>query len=730
MRTSMWCLAVCGVVGLTWGIGNAKDELPDKYRSSMNPTRFMGPTFDFFSRSGTNKDTANQNGKLDRASKKAVPDATRLAKTSLKIGPATTRDVSVSRKMNSFDSFNAEKKSPSRYLSRRTPNVRYLRTRSQADTDKAPVKNDYAQLFTAGDQSNANDRSVELDSDPAPSTANKAIYRLDAPQKKSPQQLQLAKASSSRRPSKQQEDIGLTGPTEDNDSPFHKMGESSEAKFGWLALERHSKPTSADQTTQEIRLVNAIEPSLDPHPSIASAESLKGSPTSISLQWIKNRNNSDIHVGREYQCDLIVKNTGKLAAKNVVVDAYFPTTVKLTSVIPEPTEADQNLSWLFDSLAPGEVHSIKINLIPSQRGDLKTSAQVRFSGTATGLFQVHEPLLAITVEGPSTVIVGDPVSQIITIANSGTGVARNVGIQVEISKGLDHPHGQQRMIEIGSLNSGEWSTIRLSMVAVSTGEKDIQIEAHADADISAANITKVNVTAPNLQVIVDGPAVRYLGRRAKYSVAVINNGTAATNKVRVIHKLPDGFEFVKADKGGSFDKSNRAVNWFVGALKPGESTRLYSQLTTTDFGEFVHHVSAISEQGGNTTSQLSTRVEGTASLRLEIVDLDDPVEVGRETAYEFRVRNDGSRSAKNVGLSCELPAGIELIRAKGPTDLVSKNGRVIFKPLIELAPGKTTLYHVYIRGVAEGNQRIRARLTSESFQEPLVFEEMTKFYAD
>ena len=71
----------------------------------------------------------------------------------------------------------------------------------------------------------------------------------------------------------------------------------------------------------------------------------------------------------------------------------------------------------------------------------------------------------------------------------------------------------------------------------------------------------------------------------------------------------------------------------------------------TDFGEFVHQVSAISEQGGNTASQISTRVEKMASLLLKIVDLDDPVEVGCETAYEFRIRNDGARSAKNVGLS-------------------------------------------------------------------------------
>ena len=106
------------------------------------------------------------------------------------------------------------------------------------------------------------------------------------------------------------------------------------------------------------------------------------------------------------------------------------------------------------------------------------------------------------------------------------------------------------------------------------------------------------------------------------------------------------------------------------------------------------------------------------------------VEIGAETAYEVRVRNEGSKGANNVGLSCELMPGVELLGAKGPADYLAEKGLIVFKSLAELAPGKTAVYRIHVRGTRAGNQRFRARLASDSIHEPLVCEEMTKFYKD
>ena len=161
-----------------------------------------------------------------------------------------------------------------------------------------------------------------------------------------------------------------------------------------------------------------------------------------------------------------------------------------------------------------------------------------------------------------------------------------------------------------------------------------------------------------------------------------------------------------------------------------QSLELSIKLTPTELGGFEHIAQVVSEHGTTAEAAMKTKIEGTASLVLEVVDLDDPVEIGRETAYEVRVRNDGSKEAQNVGLSIELPRGVKLLNVKGPSQHIVESGLVVFKAMSGLAPGKTAIYQIHIQGTEEGNQRVRTRLTSDSIQEPLTVEELTRFYAD
>jgi len=447
----------------------------------------------------------------------------------------------------------------------------------------------------------------------------------------------------------------------------------------------------------------------------------------VTVQWVKK---SDINVGQECQCDLVVKNAGKVSARDIAVDAYFPPSVRLTSAEPHPIDKQDHLSWEIKELAAGEEISIHLSMVPSKRGELATTAFVRFTGSASNVFQVEEPLLAVAAKGPKEVMVGDPASQAITVTNPGTGVAHNVSIEAIIPEGLEHARGEKLVMDVGSLNPGESRTVRLALAAISGGEHAIHVRAKADGGLQQEFTNYINVIAPNVQVAIDGPSLRYMGRNAVYVLTVANDGRADSNNVRVLHRVPEGFKFLRADKGGQYDDATRTISWFVGHLEAGEKMQLKTELTASQIGSFLHCVGAVAENGSRCESELETQVEGTASLVLEIVDLDDPVEVGTETAYEVRVRNDGTIPAQNVGISCELPAGVELLGAKGPTDYRAENGLMLFKSLDQLDPGKTAIYRVHVRGRVEGSHRFRARLASESIREPLIFEELTKFYGE
>ncbi|MEQ8638816.1 hypothetical protein [Gimesia maris] len=447
----------------------------------------------------------------------------------------------------------------------------------------------------------------------------------------------------------------------------------------------------------------------------------------LTHKWIKK---TEINVGQECEFELEIKNEGKQTAQDLLVEAFFPISVRLTNAEPLPSSSRDHLEWKFESLKAGEKKVIRISMIPSQRGAISAVANVRSTSALAESFMVAEPMLQVAVKGPTNVMIGEPASQSVTISNPGTGTLHNVVLEAEIPKGLEHVTAEYLQMQVGSLNPGESRTIRLALAAVMGGEQVVNVQAKAEGGLVQATQARVNVIAPKVQVAIDGPGLRYKGRSAQYVITTLNDGAAATNNVRVLHKIPEGFEFVNADHGGQFNPEDSTISWFLGRMEPGQTASVNLELKTKTIGNYVHHVRAISEHNVKSDAQIQTRIEGTAQLVLEIADLDDPVEIGKETGYKVVVKNDGSKSAQNVSVSCELPPGVELITATGPTQHIAENGVVVFKSLGDLAPGDSVQYQVIVRGTVEGNQRFRARLASDSIRDPLLFEELTRFYKD
>lgn len=460
--------------------------------------------------------------------------------------------------------------------------------------------------------------------------------------------------------------------------------------------------------------------------SILSKTSPSTATPSVSIEWVKQ---GEINVGQECACELVVKNSGKVSAHEVVVEAIFPESVQLTQANPKPAKVSDYLEWSIPELAAGEERTIHITMIPSQSGDLETTANVRFTGTAASVFKVAEPLLKVSTEAPAEVIIGDPLVQTVTISNPGTGIAQNVKLQIVTPAGLEATRGDRSQIAIGALNPGESRTVRLSFTAIAGGEQTLEVAASANSGLNQFAEATVKVIAPSLAIVVEGPGLRYAGREARYTLNITNEGQVATNNVHVTHRLPKGFKFLKADKGGVLDANTGSVSWSVGHLEPAQTFQLKLQLEATEIGQFEHQVFASAENGVTAEANTTTTVEGSASLVLEIQDLEDPVEVGQETAYEIRITNNGSKSAQNVGLTFEMPGSFEVLKVQSATQHFTKNGLILFSDLPELAPGKTTLFRVHMRGATEGNLRVRARVASESIEEELIAEELTKFSA-
>ncbi|HEY2250462.1 MAG TPA: hypothetical protein VGH74_05355, partial [Planctomycetaceae bacterium] len=433
------------------------------------------------------------------------------------------------------------------------------------------------------------------------------------------------------KPAKKEIQVRTTRPTAAAAKPAHAAPASQ------AAAKQVRKPIAAAPKPRTSPVTQAAADDAREAPATGTADAkiisaaVSDDVPMVSLKWTKL---DEVNVNQECKCGLIVKNSGKMVAKDIVVEAYFPRTVRLIDANPFPNDSKDHLVWIFEHLDPGQEKTVEITMIPSRRGELATSATVRFTGVATSVVTVEEPQIGLAISGAHEVMVGETLVQTIVVSNAGTGIAHDVVVHAKVPEGLEHPRGKVVEMGIGSLGPGESRELRLPLSAITGCDALLVVEARGSSNLTQTAQTAIRIAAPKLSVDLTGPSLRYIGRHAQYTVTVKNEGVAATDNVRIVHLVPEGFEFIKADKGGKFEASTGSVSWFVGRLDAGESQQVTCDLNARTTGEFLHHAQATGESGSMAAAKATTRVDGSSKVVMEVADLDDPVEVGTQTAYE------------------------------------------------------------------------------------------------
>ncbi len=133
---------------------------------------------------------------------------------------------------------------------------------------------------------------------------------------------------------------------------------------------------SAAPATPSAPIAAATPAEAAPHSSRSTRAALSDAASSgghdatqaplVTVHWEKK---SPLAVGQECHCDLVIKNTGKLAASDVSVEAYFPATVRLTHSDPMPSDNQDHVTWSFSSLAGGEEKVVHVTMVPGKRGE-------------------------------------------------------------------------------------------------------------------------------------------------------------------------------------------------------------------------------------------------------------------------------------------------------------------------------------------------------------------------
>ena len=180
------------------------------------------------------------------------------------------------------------------------------------------------------------------------------------------------------------------------------------------------------------------------------------------------------------------------------------------------------------------------------------------------------------------------------------------------------------------------------------GNHKVTFIAIADRDLRDEVTKDVEGLDAQLDVAVTGPNLRYLARPAKYKVRVKNKGTAAAHNVYLSCRVPRAFAYLQGGRNGRFDASTKTINWFVGTLDIGKEFTAEFRLRAVNRSNFPILAQAVADRGLTAEDKHVTRVEGIDAILLEVVDVDDPVEVGAETYYEILVTNQGTEFANQL----------------------------------------------------------------------------------
>jgi uncharacterized repeat protein (TIGR01451 family) len=463
-----------------------------------------------------------------------------------------------------------------------------------------------------------------------------------------------------------------------------------------------------------------------------------GTPGAASLEGaqspqltIEKAAPAEIQVGKPAVFTITLRNVGAVAAKDVEIHDEIPRGTRLLSTTPQASRGVRGeLVWPLGTVNPGDEITAEIELMPIDEGEIGSVASVLFAAEASARTLATKPELVIEAAAPGQVLIGEEATLTITVSNPGSGIATGVVLEERVPPGMQHPAGAELEYEIGDLMPNESRRLQLVLTAQTPGQTTNRLVVRGDANLKAENQLAIDVVAPQLDVAIDGPRRRYLEREATYTVSIGNPGTASARNVLLTASLPAGMRFVSANNAGYYDEPTRTVQWQLEELPVREQGSVLLTAMPVAMGEQAIQVRASSELGLSVEKELPVLVEGIAAILFEVVDTQDPVEVGGETTYEIRVLNQGSKAATNVQVVVQLPPEMRAVAAEGPSREQIEPNRVVFEGLSRLAPKADTTYRVRVQGSRPGDLRVRVQLTTDDISIPVTKEELTRVYSD
>ena len=437
---------------------------------------------------------------------------------------------------------------------------------------------------------------------------------------------------------------------------------------------------------------------------------------------------TQVGVGEPFDYILKVTNLTDLRVDDVSVTDKFPAGFKVASTDPKANSLANNVgNWQLGQLGPNESRLIKVKGSAAGTGTLSQCANVDYVLPNCIDIDVVEPKLQLVQSAPSDVLLCDLIPIKYEVCNPGSGATKAAVVTASLPAGLKTVDGQTSVsLDAGTLAPGQCRDFTVNTRATKAGSYTNRSAAAAGPLKADSNVTNTAVHQPVLAVEHTCPKTVLLGRQISSVITVRNTGDAASKDTVLEATVPAGVTFLRASDAGT--QAMGKVVWNLGSLAVKGSKEVTFTVSPGAVGTYGSRSSVKGACAEPAADSCSTKVIGIPAILLEVVDVEDPIEVGNNETYIITATNQGTSAGTGIKIVATLEASQSYVSSEGATRGTAKGQVITFAPLATLAPKATATWKVIVKAVKEGDVRFTISMTSDQLTRSVDETEATYFY--
>jgi len=231
---------------------------------------------------------------------------------------------------------------------------------------------------------------------------------------------------------------------------------------------------------------------------------------------------------------------------------------------------------------------------------------------------------------------------------------------------------------------------------------------------------------PGLALECEVPARLPVILPVKIYLTVHNTGDAIEPAATLTLPVPAGTTVTNTTAGGIIGVDT--VIWQIPHLAPNASQQVRATLVTPASGPLAFHSFASGTAGETAQSDCETALFDVHAILVEVVDLADPIEVGKNVTYVIKITNQGNATDTHIRLLCTLPASQVFVSGTGTTAVHSQDQTLTMDPLPALDGKAVATWTVMTKALTPADSRFKVEVTADQFTQPIHREESTQLY--